>query len=128
MKSIFNPYKLLNHYPKVEGMIKDNKTFPIAVEIDLTNKCNHKCIWCMFEGFKERKPHSLDKELVFDLLKELKSLDVKAITFVGGGEPTLHRDFDEILEFAFEQGFSRKNLEIEIRLLFPNPAPKREEA
>ena len=86
-------------------MVDDNKTFPIAVEIDLTNRCNHQCVWCMFEGFKGRKPFSLEKSLVFDLLQELKTLGVKAVTYVGGGEPTLHRDFDEILEYTWELVF-----------------------
>ncbi len=39
-------------------MIKDNTTFPIAAEIDLTNICNHNCVWCMFEGFRKRTPES----------------------------------------------------------------------
>jgi len=105
MESIFNPFKLLNHYKEIQDMIKDNRTFPVAVEIDLTNKCNHKCVWCMFDKFKEQCPVSLDKDLLKGTLKELKECGVKAITYVGGGEPLLYKDFDEIMKYSYELGF-----------------------
>ena len=105
MKSILNAYKILNHLPAVEEMIKDNKVFPPAVEIDLTNKCNHRCIWCMFDQFREKCPDTLKTESVYKLLEELKEAGIKAITYVGGGEPLLHRDFDAILYKSKELGF-----------------------
>ena len=105
MKDIFNPYKLLNHCDCIQHMVTDNKTYPVAVEIDLTNKCNHRCVWCMFDKFKEKTPVTLEKQLVFNLLNELQEVGVKAITYVGGGEPTLHKDFDEIITRSYEMGF-----------------------
>lgn len=93
-----NPYKILNHFPEVEKMIADNKTFPLAVEIDLTNVCNHNCIWCMFEGFRKKSPETLKTELVMKLKEDLKACGIKAVTFVGGGEPLVHKDFSLICE------------------------------
>lgn len=105
MNDIFNSFKLLNHFNKIENMIKNNNTYPIAVEIDLTNLCNHDCIWCMFDRFKAKNPVSLSEDLVYGLLQELKDCGIKAITYVGGGEPTLHKAFDKIIEKSFNMGF-----------------------
>ncbi len=93
-----NPYKILNHIDRVNGMLQDNTTFPIAVEIDLTNVCNHNCIWCMFDSFRKRVPESLKTDLVMKLKEDLKAYGVKAVTFVGGGEPLVHKDFSMICE------------------------------
>jgi MoaA/NifB/PqqE/SkfB family radical SAM enzyme len=59
----------------------------------------------MFDKFKSVAPVSLEKSLVFNLLNELQEVGVKAITYVGGGEPTLHKDFDEIITRSYEMGF-----------------------
>ncbi|HNR64701.1 MAG TPA: radical SAM protein [Atribacterota bacterium] len=105
MKYILNPYKILNHVPVLNEMIKDNKTPPMAVEIDLTNLCNHNCIWCMFDRYRAKNPVSLEKDLVFNLLQDLKAIGVKAITYVGGGEPLLYPHFKEVLYKTKELGF-----------------------
>lgn len=105
MKSMLNAYKILNHLPEVNKMIEDNKTPPLAVEIDLTNLCNHHCIWCMFDRYRDKNPDTLKTERLYTLLEELKSVGVKAITYVGGGEPTLHKDFSDILYKSKELGF-----------------------
>jgi MoaA/NifB/PqqE/SkfB family radical SAM enzyme len=105
MKSILNAYKILNHLGDVNKMIDDNKTPPLAVEIDLTNKCNHNCVWCMFDRFRKKHPVSLDLKTVYVLLEDLKAMGVKAITYVGGGEPLIYPYFKEVMYKTKELGF-----------------------
>ena len=42
----FTPMKLLRHSDKVEAMLRGDVVYPIGVEIDLSNRCNHHCPWC----------------------------------------------------------------------------------
>lgn len=68
------------------------------VEMDLTNRCQLKCKFCTFKYIDDRSDIDTEKaeKAIFDMAK----MGVKAINFTGGGEPTLHKDFNRIVLFA----------------------------
>jgi len=98
----FNPNKFLVHFDKIKSISEGKDVFPVSVEIDPVSFCNHHCAWCVDPLHME---YSLEKEFVFRLLDELKQIGVKGIVFKGGGEPTLHKDFDRLIEKAHSMGF-----------------------
>jgi GTP 3',8-cyclase len=94
--------KILYHPEKIVAYKNNERPFPTTIEIDLTNRCNHRCSFCFYAehiGIESDKP-SLATELIKTRLKEAKDLGTKAISFTGGGESTIHKDYLEILEFA----------------------------
>ena len=93
---------------------------PVNVEIDLTNRCSLGCEFCHFAythtrgplAGKRDKPEGwvsggdvMDTNLAKKILSDLCSAGVLSITWTGGGEPTLHPDFDLITSAnPLEQG------------------------
>jgi MoaA/NifB/PqqE/SkfB family radical SAM enzyme len=76
-------------------------SYPISVELSLTDKCNQDCVWCSDKELRKRNKYSsLEKKVVFELLDDLSLHKTKGITIEGGGEPTLHPDFNEIVKYA----------------------------
>ena len=75
----------------------------------MTNFCNHTCSWCYINwnqsGQQNKrsgtdrpapKPIQADYKIV-EALREAKELGLKAVTIVGDGEPTLHKQFVNII-------------------------------
>jgi MoaA/NifB/PqqE/SkfB family radical SAM enzyme len=68
---------------------------PLVIVVHPTDKCNHGCPWCWYT----RSPATLDSNLLEHGIKRYgASLDiVSEVVFSGGGEPTLHREFDSLV-------------------------------
>ncbi len=76
---------------------------PVSINLDLTSSCNFAC------------PHCVDSEII-NLGKSLELDDVRktleilhargllSVILIGGGEPTLHRNFEEIALFIKNKG------------------------
>lgn len=79
------------------------KTGPDYVDIDVTRRCNLKCLGCCFhspyvEDARQRyqKVTDISLDLVRKVIPELKSLGTRLIVIQGAGEPLLHPDIAEI--------------------------------
>src|SRR5689334_23518694 len=100
----FQPLKLLRHAPKVDAMLRGDVVYPISVELDLSNVCNHACPWCSYNGFRQENWKSFDDARIFTLLTELRDCGVQSITFTGGGEPLVHHRAADIFAHAVGLG------------------------
>jgi len=97
----FDFSKKVKLHPEQISSLKDgNRPFPLTIELDLTNHCNHRCSFCVWGEHIAVDKSSLEKETIKQCIKDMKVLGTKAITFTGGGEPMIHKDFYEILSFA----------------------------
>ncbi|MFA6776929.1 MAG: radical SAM protein [Bacilli bacterium] len=74
------------------------------VKIEITSLCYRNCIHCSSEATLY-KPRFLDKELVKKVIDEAKELGATSITFTGG-EPTLYKGLDELINYAKEKGLT----------------------
>lgn len=79
-----------------------NKRIPLAVRIELNNNCPNRCQYCNVWKAEKITP---SREEVFLLLKELKKLGTKKVSF-SGGEPMLREDIGEIISYAKSLGIS----------------------
>lgn len=109
-------HKVLHHLDRLLELKTTGKTSaPVNVEIDLSNRCSLGCSWCHFAythtrgplAGKRDKPEGhidggdlMNVDLAFDILRQLQAAGVRSVTWAGGGEPTLHRDFNFIVEWA----------------------------
>lgn len=104
--SPFNQSKILIHWNDLEEIAKSKIIRPVMCEIDLTDGfCNNKCKHCFYGTDQKHTPIYMSVETAEKLLDELHELGVKAIEFSGGGEPTTHPHFLEIVLYALSLGF-----------------------
>lgn len=107
--------KLTGHLDRLADLQAGRPTpAPINVEIDLSNRCSLGCEWCHFAYTHTRGPLAgsakpagavpggdlMDTALAYSVLSQLAEQGVRSITWTGGGEPTLHPAFDELVRHA----------------------------
>lgn len=89
------------HYPgKLDYFFNAYKTL-IVTELDLTNKCNHRCPGCC--GNNENNAE-LTLPQIEQIARDLKECDNKGVILSGGGEPTISPYFYEAVHLLKEAG------------------------
>lgn len=108
----FNPMKILYHFDSqsscfaASGIETGLIPGPASLNIDITNKCNHRCIWCYVRKMREEKNMDMDKGTAEKILKQFRyGFDLNSVLFTGGGEPTLHPHFIRLLNLANDLGY-----------------------
>jgi MoaA/NifB/PqqE/SkfB family radical SAM enzyme len=114
--------KLFGHLDHLVALRDGKYLAPINVEIDLSNRCDLKCAGCHFAYTHVRGPWTgkqdkpdgyipggdlMDLNLACDMLNQLADYGIKSVTWTGGGEPTLHKDFDTITAYAAYNGLEQ---------------------
>lgn len=97
----------------VAGIFKD-KVFigPRSVSLDLTDACNYNCVFCIFhrEGSLSKDgPRHIDFGVFKKIIDDCALLKVRNIKFVGLGEPFMHPQIYEMIEYT-----KSKNLRVSI--------------
>jgi len=76
---------------------------PVSINLDLTSACNFSCPFCV-----DSKLTNAGKSLTFGKVKRaidtLRSHGLLSVILIGGGEPTLHKDFGEIVRYLKSKG------------------------
>lgn len=103
--------KMFFHVDKVKDILKngiDSNTYPISVELTLTNRCNLKCIYCSDQDLRDKQGNEafLDYDILSRLFEDLSHGGTKGVVFEGGGEPTLHPDFECLVNCAKDNGLA----------------------
>lgn len=119
-KTQITPLKLARYPELLTGPVR-----PIHWDVDPSTACDHSCRGCpyIYDGGDEgvadpmlgvvreqtakKNRQLLDFNAFADFLDEASRLGCKAITFVGGGEPTMHPRFTRMMQLipAFEMKF-----------------------
>jgi len=97
-----NNTKLLKHLDILKGL-QEGKVNPIMIHLAITNVCNLNCSFCCFKN--RNKKDKLSIKQVIKVLDSFKLLGVKALEITGGGEPLLHPNINEIIDYAFSVGY-----------------------
>ena len=79
-----------------------NQNIPLVAFIELTNRCNLKCIHCMRS---KNDPADLSADLFKKTVSHLAQMGTLNLT-LSGGEPLLHNEFFYFLTCAKEMGFN----------------------
>jgi MoaA/NifB/PqqE/SkfB family radical SAM enzyme len=117
ISKIFNPQaKVLHHLDRVLDFFSGKNADPITLEIDPSNACNHSCPFCIsghihlskFKGTELFNRTMMARDFLLRLVKDLSKTEIKAISFTGGGEPTLNPHLKEAIEYL------KKNSQIEM--------------
>ena len=102
-RKIFHSDKILKHLGRVKSWMEGSNPYPITVEFDMTNQCNHACPGCIGTANKDKSDH-LSKKRAKDIIYELGTLGIKGLMFSGGGEPLMHPYTIDMVTRAAEQG------------------------
>jgi len=72
---------------------------PYSIELSPTLRCNLNCLFCWRHSVKEIDyGNELDFSIYKRIIEEAKSLDIKEIKIIGGGEATVRKDILKIME------------------------------
>jgi len=116
MGLLYTPMKVFHYKEKIDSLpLDDDKILaPLHIRIKPTNVCNHDCWYCAYKASdlqlgkdmvtKDFIPEAKMMEIIDDLIE----MEVKAVTFSGGGEPfaypfllkTVKRLVDSPIKFA----------------------------
>ncbi len=83
-------------------------SYPISVELTLTNKCNLNCVYCSDKDLRVRQGRNeqLDLGTLKRLFDDLASGGTKGVVLEGGGEPTIYPFFSEVVQYAKSVGLA----------------------
>lgn len=96
-------HKLIYHPARVAAWLKGENIYPIYAEFSPSGACNHRCTYCALD-FMEYKARFLDTAILRERMAELGKLGLKSVMFAGEGEPFLHKDMPEIVNFTKAAG------------------------
>ncbi|MBU1076184.1 MAG: radical SAM protein [Spirochaetes bacterium] len=85
---------------------KMDTSYPVSVELSLTNRCNLNCGWCSDAGIRKKAMVDLDFKVLKQLIDDLKENGCKGVVIEGGGEPTLYEKFNDVVQYIHDQGMS----------------------
>lgn len=81
----------------------DGKPQLTNLHIEITSKCNERCIHCYIPH--DKKVRNIKPDLFYDILEECRDMKVLHLT-LSGGEPMLHKNFCDFLSKCREYDFS----------------------
>ena len=87
-------------------------TGPFHVSVDVTRRCNLKCLGCRYHSTEVNRPSPTDHRVVdvsFDMLErlcqELRAMNTRTLFLMGEEEPFLHNRIYDIIAMAKRSGF-----------------------
>ena len=97
---------LNNHKKFLESAVKGlTPPFPRRIMLEITNRCNHQCIFCAHSSMT-RKKVIMDLDLCEKILAECHELGSNECALHGGSEPFLHPNIDKIIALTKKYKYS----------------------
>lgn len=94
--------KILKYTDKINYFLNAHKTLIVA-ELDLTNKCNHRCPGCC--GNNENNAE-LSLEQIEKIVENLVECECQGVILSGGGEPTISPHFAAAVKLLKNNGIN----------------------
>lgn len=106
--SEFSPLKAAWHLEEIQDLRDGKSIVPVHVQLILSDLCNQNCHFCAYRmegGFTSKyfggnPVRFIPTAKALEILEDCREVGVKAIQFTGGGEPTVHKDWVRIIEYA----------------------------
>lgn len=83
-------HKLFWHLDRVNDWAQGKRIAPLYIDMGITQTCNIHCQYCYYAVPENRTKHVITTERLVQFLKEAGEIGVKAIGFLGDGEPMVH--------------------------------------
>ena len=70
----------------------------LAIRLETNRSCNLRCRYCYAES-GDSLESGVNYETLIDVVKQAKDLGGQSVVVIGGGEPTIHPQFRELISF-----------------------------
>lgn len=103
-KEIYSSFKAAYHLDRLQKLRNGELILPTQIQVDLTNKCNHDCIYCFYHGVNKNIIESFDRKAtmpfptIMRLIDDMVRLKIPALQITGGGEPLVYPQIKEVLD------------------------------
>lgn len=109
MNNKYSDKKIVWFQDKLNSFVYGNVTSPLYVRIKPTNKCMHRCKYCVYADSSNMHNDishgdEIETSKLIEVLNDISDIGVNVVTFSGGGEPLAHRDAALILDEAIKCG------------------------
>jgi len=101
--------KIFHHQDTLNKIENGERCNPLYIRIKPTNVCNHNCYYCHYKNsyltLGEYDPNDfIPHDKMMEIIGDMEKMQVKAVTFSGGGEPLLYPYIEETMEKVLEAG------------------------
>lgn len=89
---------------KTRTKLSETPAFPRSIQVEVTNVCNHACVFCGYPGMNRRKT-MIDPGRFRDIVKQCYDLGAREVSLVGGEEPLTNKRLEEHVAFCRDLGY-----------------------
>ena len=105
----YSSLKIFGHLEEIQKVRNGKRVAPIYIRIKPTNLCNQNCYYCHYKNpylaLDQYAPaDEIKREKMLEIVRDMKDIGVKAVTFSGGGEPLLYPYIEETMEAVLDAG------------------------
>lgn len=94
MLNPIDPQKIIIHSGRIKDMLEGKEVAPVTLGLDISNLCDHQCIWCLYDDYKQDKPYIMPKDLINKSLTGFKEVEGATCCLSGGGEPLINPEIN----------------------------------
>ena len=87
---LMDSHKLYWHLDRVHDWLQGKRIAPLYLDMGITQTCNVQCSYCYYAVPENRTNAIIETPALISFLKEAAEIGVKAIGFLGDGEPMIH--------------------------------------
>ncbi|RBR28915.1 radical SAM/SPASM domain-containing protein [Enterococcus cecorum] len=84
-------------YSRIKANNVEKTVAPLKIGLKITDNCKFRCSYC----FVNKKNHNLSLQSLKRIISKLPQLPLEV--YLTGGEPTLHPEFSNIVDYLYEQ-------------------------
>lgn len=83
-------HKLLWHLDRVNALQRGERIAPLYLDVGITQTCNVRCSYCYYSVPERSSGNIIETPALIAFLQDAAAIGVKAVGFLGDGEPMLH--------------------------------------
>jgi len=110
MRNLYSALKMFHFKLKLDDIKNGRISPPVHIRLKPTNKCNHNCYYCCYRNENLFLSELMDprdmipRDKMAEIIDDLAEMEVKALTFSGGGEPLTYPYINETIDRSLRAG------------------------